>query len=53
MRYRIEVSEFESVDWVLLGTIEKTERELDLYLCLIRRLYPGSRVRAVVSSACH
>lgn len=47
MSYRIEVADFNSNDWVSVGLVDKTDREVRLYVCVVKRLYPGCRVRAV------
>ena len=50
MVYKIEVAEFLSAEWVSVGMIEKTETDLRMYVCIVKRIYPGCRVRALDSS---
>jgi hypothetical protein len=47
MIYRIEVAEFHTHNWVNLGLVEQTIEQLRMYLCVVRRMYPGSHVRAI------
>ena len=46
MTYRIELSEYRTDEWIKLKTVKQSMAELKIYLCIIKRLYPGSRVRA-------
>lgn len=45
--YKIEVAEFETRDWVSLGLVEQTFDEVRMYVCVVKRLYPGCHVRAL------
>lgn len=47
MIYKIEVAEFQTHNWLNLGLVDKTIEQLKLYICIVRRMYPGSHVRAV------
>ena len=47
MIYRIEVAEFETLNWVNLGLVEQTVEQVRMYISVVRRMYPGSHVRAL------
>ena len=47
MTYRIEVAEFQSTAWVSVGLVEQPLDELRMYVCVVKRLYPGCHVRAL------
>lgn len=47
MIYRIEVAEFQTQNWVNIGLVEQTIEQVRMYLCIIRRVYPGAHVRAI------
>lgn len=47
MIYRIEVAEFETRNWVNLGLVEQTVEQVQMYICIVKRMYPGSHVRAI------
>lgn len=47
MIFRIEVAEFETRNWVNLGLVEQTIEQVRMYICIVRRMYPGSHVRAL------
>lgn len=47
MTYRIEVAEFETRTWVSVGLVEQTLNEVRMYVCVVKRLYPGCHVRAL------
>lgn len=47
MHYRIEVAEYLSGEWLKIAVIEKSFDELESYLCVIKRMHPGSQVRAL------
>jgi hypothetical protein len=47
MTYKIEVTEFKSRKWISLGLVEHTLEDLRMYLCVVKRLYPGCHVRAL------
>lgn len=51
MIYRIEVAEFETQNWVNLGLVEQTIEQVRMYVCVVRRMYPGSHVRAIDSES--
>lgn len=45
--YRIEVAEFETRAWVAVGVVEQSLNEVKMYICVVKRLYPGCHVRAL------
>lgn len=45
MTYRIELAEYPSDDWIIVALVEKTMSDLRNYVCIIKRMHPGSRVR--------
>lgn len=47
MTYQIEVAEFNSLSWVSVGLVEQTLDEVRMYVCIVKRLYPGCHVRAL------
>lgn len=47
MIFRIEVAEFETRNWVNLGLVEQTIEQVRMYICIVKRMYPGSHVRAL------
>lgn len=47
MTYRIEVSEFQTSTWVSVGLVEQTLEEVRMYICVVKRIYPGCHVRAL------
>lgn len=47
MTYKIEVAEFQSRTWVSIGLVEQTLDEVRMYVCVVKRLYPGCHVRAL------
>ena len=47
MTYRIEVAEFETRTWMSVGLVEQTLAQVRLYVCIVKRLYPGCHVRAL------
>lgn len=47
MTYKIEVAEFQSRTWVSVGLVEQTLEEVRMYVCIVKRLYPGCHVRAL------
>ena len=47
MIFRIEVAEFETRNWVNLGLVEQTIEQVWMYICIVKRMYPGSHVRAL------
>jgi len=47
MIYKIEVAEFQTRNWVNLGLVEQTLEQVQMYICIVRRMYPGSHVRAL------
>ena len=47
MTYKIEVAEFETRTWVSVGLVEQTLDEVRMYVCVVKRLYPGCHVRAL------
>lgn len=47
MTYKIEVAEFETRSWISVGLVEHTLEDLRMYLCVVKRLYPGCHVRAL------
>lgn len=47
MTYRIEVAEFQTRAWVAVGLVEQTLDEVKMYVCVVKRLYPGCHVRAM------
>lgn len=49
MTCRIEVAGSQSNDWVSVGLVEQSDDEVRQYVCVVKRLYPGCRVRALNS----
>lgn len=47
MTYRIEVAEFQTRCWVSVGMVEQTLDDVRMYVCVVKRLYPGCHVRAL------
>lgn len=47
MTYKIEVAEFKTRTWVSVGLVEQTLDEVRMYVCVVKRLYPGCHVRAL------
>ncbi|MGV0998320.1 MAG: hypothetical protein ACOYBQ_03215 [Fluviibacter sp.] len=47
MTYRIEVAEFKTMAWVSVGLVDQTLDDVRMYLCIVKRLYPGCHVRAL------
>jgi len=47
MTFRIEVAEFQTMNWVSVGMVEQSLDEVKLYVCVVKRLYPGCHVRAL------
>lgn len=47
MTYKIEVAEFETRSWISVGMVEQTLEEVRMYVCVVKRLYPGCHVRAL------
>lgn len=47
MTYRIEVAEFETREWSSVGWVDQTLEEIKIYVCIVKRLYPGCHVRAL------
>lgn len=47
MTYRIEVAEFQTRSWVSVGMVEQTLDDVRMYVCVVKRLYPGCHVRAL------
>lgn len=47
MTYKIEVAEFATREWMSMGVVEQSLEELRMYICVVKRLYPGCHVRAV------
>jgi len=43
--YRIELAEYMTDDWVRVALVEKTLSDLETYVCIIKRMHPGCRVR--------
>lgn len=46
MTYRIELAEYLTEDWVKVAEVDQSMKELTIYLCIIKRMHPGSQVRA-------
>lgn len=46
MTYRIELAEYQTDDWIIVALVDKTISDLKAYVCIIKRMHPGSRVRA-------
>lgn len=47
MTFKIEVAEFQTMNWVSVGMVEQSFDEVKLYVCVVKRLYPGCHVRAL------
>lgn len=47
MIYRIEVAEFQTRNWVDIGELKQTIEHVRMYICVVKRMYPGSHVRAL------
>ncbi|MEN9879622.1 MAG: hypothetical protein RIQ55_268 [Pseudomonadota bacterium] len=47
MTYRIEIAEFQTRAWVSVGLVEQTLDQVRMYVCVVKRLYPGCHVRAL------
>lgn len=45
MAYRIELAEYLTDDWVMVALVDKTMSDLRSYVCIIKRMHPGSQVR--------
>lgn len=44
--YRIEILEYGTNDWVCIGALEYSASDIKTYLCIVKRMHPGSKVRA-------
>lgn len=53
MTYKIEVAEFETRSWISVGMVEQTLEEVRMYVCVVKRLYPGCHVRALEMLTSH
>lgn len=46
MNYKVELADYLSDKWVQIAVIDKSLHELLTYLCIVKRMHPGSQVRA-------
>lgn len=47
MNYRIELAEYQSDQWIPIAVVDKALQDLKTYLCIVKRMHPGSQVRAL------
>jgi len=53
MTYKIEVAEFKTRSWISVGLVEQSLEEVRMYVCVVKRLYPGCHVRALETLTSH
>lgn len=44
--FRIEILEYGTNEWVCIGALVNIASDLKTYLCIVKRMHPGSKVRA-------